>query len=280
MIWKKTDMGVIHYVASQTGPWKSVVSEDTSISISELEELQTLGSIYFNDIRLKEDPVLKSDDYLRIHTQPRRFPIAEKIPVVFENDDLIVLDKPAGIPCHPTVDNQLENLICYFKTQTGLDIKLTHRLDVPTSGLIVFAKSKQAQGQFHKILQAREIEKIYLAEVEAPGITPGLYEHHMLKSEYAPKEIREFSSEQTVNCLMRVLENTTSKDKAQLKIQLMTGRTHQIRAQLNFLGFPILGDSLYREGNNKKPDQKIGLRCIYLKFSWNSELVEIKIDNS
>lgn len=279
MAWKKTEMGVIHYVAAQIGPWKSLVSEDTSISISELEFLQSLGSIYFNDQRLHENPELKVDDYLRIHTKPRRFPLAKKIPVVFENQDLMILDKPSGIPCHPTVDNQLENLIVYFKQETGLDIKLTHRLDVPTSGLIVFAKTKEAQSEFHKVLQSRKIEKIYLAEVEAPGVAAGLYEHHMLKTEYAPKEIRENSTENTVNCLMEVLENNLEGETAKLKIQLLTGRTHQIRAQLNFLGFPIIGDSLYRTGDNSKPDEKIGLRCISLEFPWKSETIKIKIDN-
>lgn len=279
MAWKKTEMGVIHYVASKNGHWKDLVSEDTSISISELDFLHDLGSVYYNDQRLLDHPTLKIDDYLRIHSHPRRFPFSGTIPVVFENEDLIVLDKPAGIPCHPTVDNTQENLIVYFKKQTGLDIKLTHRLDVPTSGLIVFAKNKPAQGEFHKILQSREVEKIYLAEVSAPGVPEGLYEHYMLKTEYAPKEIRETSSDQTVNCVMKILENKLEADISKLKIQLLTGRTHQIRAQLNFLGFPILSDSLYRTGSNSKPDEKIELRCISLKFPWKSGQLQIKIDN-
>lgn len=279
MPWKKTEMGVVHYVASQKGPWKELVSEDTSISIEELDFLQSLGSVYFNDQRLLDDCELKDQDYLRIHTNPRRFPFSGQIQVVFENEDLLIFDKPSGIPCHPTVDNIQENLIVYFKKQTGLDIKLTHRLDVPTSGLIVFAKTKQAQGDFHKVLQSREVEKIYVAEVEAPGIPLGLYEHHMLKTEYAPKEIRENASDQTVNCLMKVLENQIENDKSKLKIQLLTGRTHQIRAQLNFLGFPILSDSLYRTGSNAKPDEKIELKCVTLRFPWKSEILEIKIDN-
>lgn len=279
MAWKKTEMGVIHYVATQKGSWKDLVSEDTSISISQLDFLHGLGSVYYNDKRLEDHPSIKIDDYLRIHSNPRRFPFSGTIPVVFENEDLIILDKPVGIPCHPTVDNTQENLIVYFKKQTGLDIKLTHRLDVPTSGLIVFAKTKQAQGEFHKILQSREVEKIYLAEVSAPGVPEGLYEHHMLKTEYAPKEIRDTPSEQTVNCRMKVLENKIEDKTAKLKIQLLTGRTHQIRAQLNFLGFPILSDSLYRTGNNSKPDEKIELRCISLRFPWKSDLLQVKIDN-
>jgi 23S rRNA pseudouridine1911/1915/1917 synthase len=279
MVWKKTEMGVIHYVATQNGPWKDLVSEETSISIFDLDFLHGLGSVYYNDQRLTDHPFLKIDDYLRIHSHPRRFPFTGKIPIVFENEDLIILDKPSGIPCHPTVDNTQENLMVYFKMQTGLEIKLTHRLDVPTSGLIVFAKTKSAQSEFHKILQSREVEKIYLAEVSAPGVSEGLYEHHMLKTDYAPKEIRENPTDQTSNCLMKVLENKTEGDIAKLRIQLLTGRTHQIRAQLNFLGFPIIGDSLYRTGSNAKPDEKIELRCISLKFPWKSEMLQIKIDN-
>jgi len=281
MAWKKTEMGVIHYLASQSGLWIQVVSQETELSEDLLLQLHGLGSIYLNDQRLLDHPQIISGDYLRIHSQPRRFPIPETLElkkrIIFENEDLIVLDKPAGIPCHPTVDNSQENLISYFKLQTDFELLLTHRLDVPTTGLLVFAKNKKAQKDFHEILKKREIKKIYQAKVEAPGVPEGMYEHHMLKTEFAPKEIRHMASEQTQVCQMRVLKNQIKGSESRLTIELLTGRTHQIRAQLSFLGFPILGDQLYKTGSNKKPDFEIGLRCISLEFTWNKN--QIKIDN-
>ena len=281
MAWKKTEMGVIHYLASKPGPWRQIVSAETELSEDFLMQLHNLGSIYLNDQRLLDHPQIQPGDYLRIHSQPRRFPIPQNLElkkrIVYENEDLIVLDKPAGIPCHPTVDNRQENLISYFKLQTDFELLLTHRLDVPTTGLLVFAKNKKAQKDFHEILKKREIKKIYQARVEAPGVPEGLFEHHMLKTEFAPKEIRDTASEQTQICQMKILKNQVEGSESVLTIELLTGRTHQIRAQLSFLGFPIIGDQLYKTGSNKKPDFEIGLRCISLEFMWNKN--QIRIDN-
>jgi 23S rRNA pseudouridine1911/1915/1917 synthase len=272
MPWRKTDTGVIHFVSEDQGLWSEVVSKATGLSLEQLNSLKELGAIYRGESRLSDDFQLQHEEYLRIHTQPRRYPKSQHVSaqniIHHECEDLIIVDKPSGLPCHPTVDNKKENLVTLLKEQISPEIRLTHRLDVATSGLLVFAKSAKAQNQFHELLKNRQIKKIYQALVKNPGPNLGLYEHHMLKTEWAPKEIREEPTEHTQNCLLQILKSEVYRNWTRLDIQLLTGRTHQIRAQLSFMGFPIIDDQLYLMGSNRHPDEQISLRCVQLEFPW------------
>lgn len=279
MPWKKSETGVVHFISTKSGPWSQVVSEEIGLEAAALLSLAELGGVYLNNCRIYAEAEIRDQDYLRLHTDPRRYPtISLQNRIVFENEDLIVIDKPAGLPCHATVDNARENLLELLKLQTGKEIFLTHRLDVPTSGLLVFAKNLTSQSLFHVLLQDRKVQKFYEAEVELPGPDIGFYEHHMVKSRYAPKIMQASSTSETQNCQLRVVEKTMKENSAVLRIELLTGRTHQIRAQLGFLGFPILGDELYKTLSTIKPDEEtIALRCVELRFPWKNENLILKI---
>lgn len=279
MPWKKTETGVVHFISTKSGPWSEVVSEETQISKTVLLDLAQLGGVYLNNCRVFEDSEIRVEDYLRLHTDPRRYPtVPLKERLVFENDDLIVIDKPAGHPCHPTVDNAQENLLVSLQKQFEKPLYLTHRLDVPTSGLLVFAKNTESQSYFHELLKDRRVQKFYEAEVESPGPDLGLYEHYMVKSRYAPKIMKAEPADDTQVCQLRILDKRTTASSTVLRIELLTGRTHQIRAQLGFMGFPILGDVLYKTLSDKKPDEeKISLRCVELRFPWKDQELNLRI---
>jgi 23S rRNA pseudouridine1911/1915/1917 synthase len=283
MAWRKTETGVIHFVSEEQGFWSEVVSKATGLTPGQLQSLKELGAIYRGEKRLHEDFEVQHEDYLRIHTQPRRYPKSHQISVQniihHECEDLIIVDKPAGLPCHPTVDNTKENLVTVLKDQISPEVRLTHRLDVATSGLLVFAKSLNAQNHFHELLKTRQVKKIYQALVRSPGPHLGLYEHHMLKTDWAPKEIRATPTEQTQNCLLQILNSAKHKDGCRLEIELLTGRTHQIRAQLAFMEFPIIDDQLYLTGSNRQPDEQISLRCVQLAFAWKNDKIELRVSD-
>lgn len=283
MPWRKTETGVLHFVCTKDGLWSEVAAQETGENPEFLDELRQLGSIYLNDRRMLEPHQVHCEDYLRIHTQPRRYPQAQKISlidrVVFEDQNLLILDKPSGLPCHPTVDNIKENLLHLFWQQTGQTILITHRLDVATSGLLVFAKNLEAQNLFHACLQNRKIKKVYQALVKNPGPAVGLYQHHMLKTEWAPKSVTDKAGPETQECLMKVLKSEPFGDVTRLEIELLTGRTHQIRAQLSFMGFPILDDQLYLTGSNRHPDERISLRCVELSFPWMDSVISLRISD-
>lgn len=278
MPWKKTETGIVHFVSNRAGLWTEVVSQETNYTSSELLAWADFGGVYLNDSRIQGEHEIQDQSYLRIHTNPRRYP---RIPlldrIVFENQDLLIVRKPAGLPCHPTVDNLKENLWYDLEKQRGLPTFPTHRLDVPTSGLLVLTKNTESQSQFQEMLKNKEIKKTYQALVENPGPSLGLHEHFMEKSRYAPKTVHDTHRAHTQICLLEIIEKNPHPQGTQLTIQLITGRTHQIRAQLSFLGFPILGDRLYGLGE-KDSDSPIALTCVELDFPWKKERIHCRIE--
>lgn len=279
MPWKKTDTGIVHFVSNRSGLWAEVVSDETDLKASQLLAWADFGGVYLNDSRIFINSEIKDQDYLRIHTNPRRYP---RIPlvkrVIIETDDILIVDKPSGLPCHPTVDNLRENLWFDLQDQLKQTLFPTHRLDVPTSGLMVLAKTAEAQVHFQNLLQEKKVNKIYQAIVMAPGPELGLHEHYMEKTRYAPKNVTDRKRPNTQVCQLNILnKEAIATDKVRLEIELITGRTHQIRAQLSFLGFPVMDDSLYGELGSKVPDAAIQLRCIYLGFPWNGQLIEHRL---
>jgi 23S rRNA pseudouridine1911/1915/1917 synthase len=215
-------------------------------------ELISLGSVYCNGKRQLTDRILKSGDYIRVHTLPRRFPIQElqaEIQVIAQTSDYAAFFKPAGLPVHPTVDNIQENLLSYLNQKKSGPYYLTHRLDVPTEGVILFARKKEFQSFFNNSLRDGKIQKFYRAIVmsEKPSETLlGLHTHYMTDSPYAPKVVSTEPSENSLECQLEVIKvKEIPHGLCEVEIRLITGRTHQIRAQLSSLGFSILGDQMY-----------------------------------
>ncbi len=259
------------------GAWIEVVSHETAIAVDELKFLAQFGAVYLNDSRIENDEVIAPEDYLRIYTRPRRYPRARAEDLlVFQNEDLIVVDKLSGIPCHPSLDNLHENILSYLEKDLARSILPTHRLDTCTMGLLVFAKTSSAQAQFQKLLVDRKVRKIYFAKVESPGPTPGFYEHYMDKTPYSPKTVWESPRPDRHVCQLKVLSARNADAFTELEIELITGRTHQIRAQLAFLQFPILKDVLYGGKQMKNNKNEIELSCSAIEFSWEGKMITLR----
>lgn len=280
MPWKKTDTGIVHFVSSSAGLWTELVSQEIQIDSVTLLKLAEFGSVYLNDSRIFTDCEIKDQDYLRIHTDPRRFPrINLRDRVIHETNELLIVNKPSGLPCHPTVDNLSENLWHDLQSQLNLKLYPTHRLDVPTSGLIVLTKTAEAQLEFQNLLKEKLVNKIYQALVTPPGPELGLHEHYMEKTRYAPKTVLDRQRSNTQICQLKILNKLKMQEHTLLEIELITGRTHQIRAQLSFLGYPILGDSMYSDLDSRNQDEVIQLRCVYLRFPWQGKPLECKLEH-
>ena len=279
MPWKKTDTGIVHFVSNRAGLWTKIVSEETHFTTSQVLALAEFGAVYLNDSRIYADCEIKDQDYLRIHTDPRRFPRISLLDrVILETDELLIVNKPAGLPCHPTVDNLKENLWFDLQNQLKQTFFPTHRLDVPTSGLLVLTKTAEAQIEFQNLLKEKKVNKIYQALVNSPGPDLGLHEHFMEKTRYAPKTVSDRQRPNTQVCQLKILKKEVLDQHTRLEIELITGRTHQIRAQLAYLGFPIIGDSMYSDLESRIQDEVIQLRCIYLSFPWKEKLLECQLN--
>ena len=182
--------------------------------------------------------------------------VGEDIPldIIFENEDLIIVNKPAGMVVHPAAGHDSGTLVHavlgYDPDMEGIGGEerpgLVHRLDKETSGLIVLAKNERAHRWLQDQFRLRKVEKTYLALVDGKPPTPtgrveasiGRDPSHRKKMAIVPTgKGRESVSE------YKTLESF--KDHTLLEFHPYTGRTHQIRLHCQFLGCPIVGDSIY-----------------------------------
>ncbi|NUN05238.1 MAG: RluA family pseudouridine synthase [Bdellovibrio sp.] len=263
------EYGVRHIISPQSGSVFDVLLSTLNFDRMQSEFLLNLGSIYLNHQRLKENSSVSVGDYLRVHTKPRRFLCDDgrwNERVLFHNEHFVVVNKVAGLPVHASVDNIQENLQAYLEKAVGCQLFGTHRLDVPTQGLIVYAKSTEFQSAFNKLLITREIQKIYRATVEGETNFVGTLTHFMEPSPRAPKKVAKEAHPGWQECVLEVLSATPLENlRTELQIQLHTGRTHQIRAQMGFHGHPIVGDHAY--GAEKiYTEDRIELQACELRF--------------
>jgi 23S rRNA pseudouridine1911/1915/1917 synthase len=235
--------------------------------------LLDLGSIYHNHKRAKSNISLKIGDYIRVHSQPRRFPIDRnwKDTIVHETDDFVIINKPFGVPTHPSVDNIIENAVHQLSLALNQPIYVTHRLDVATSGLLCLAKTKEFQKKFNVCLQEKTIEKKYRARVEGHLKQTGIIRHFMEVSTFLPKKLSVEPAEGCQECLLEIenVKHLLHDDGAPysvVEIRLITGRTHQIRSQMAALGHPIIGDKIYGGQDPWEKIESIELISRYLKF--------------
>lgn len=274
-----TDDGVKHFHNSEPVLLSEIIQDEAGVNYENFKILLKLGAIYVDNYRQEKDKWILKNSLFRVHTQPRRFKCNYdwKSLIVFENEFFLVLNKPAGIPSHPSVDNRLEDAM----TQTSLAIKspllVTHRLDTLTSGLIVYGKTKQFVKDFNLHLMDRGVQKKYVALVESVQPLPKMVTHYMDTSRGTPKKLSEKPIEDWDICKLEILEQRKfSESVSELKINLLTGRTHQIRAQMSFLGAPIVGDVLY---GSKQPfhEKAIALKSCEIAFPFEGRKMKFNL---
>jgi 23S rRNA pseudouridine1911/1915/1917 synthase len=241
--------------------------------------LLKLGAIYVNNERQTKDKIIPDNSSLRVHTKPRRYncDFAWRDLIVFENDFCLVLNKPSGIPSHPAVDNAIENSLTQVSLSRKYPLFVTHRLDTLTSGLIVYAKKPSFAKSFNIQLQKRSIKKKYVALVGTGENIPQRLTHYMNPAAGTPKKLSTEMTDGWPICELEIVEQKKLSPKLSLvKINLLTGRTHQIRAQLSTVGAPIVGDSLY--GSELPFHQNaIALRSCEIEFSCEDERLKFNI---
>jgi 23S rRNA pseudouridine1911/1915/1917 synthase len=194
-------------------------------------------------IDLREPPVAKID------VQPEPIPLE----ILFEDDDIIVINKPAGLTVHPGAgqrEHTLVNaLLSHCTTLSGIGGKerpgIVHRLDKETSGCLVVAKNDVAHRELSKQFAARTVEKIYLALVTGKLRTAaGVIEEKIGRHPVHRQRMRVTSvrgrSAKTEYRVIRSGEQATL-----IECRLHSGRTHQIRVHLHHLGHAVLGDKVY-----------------------------------
>src|SRR5437764_2839223 len=192
---------------------------------------------------------LREPEIAKIEAQPE----AMALEILFEDDDLLVLNKPAGLVMHPGAGHQQHTLVnallAHCKNLSGIGGKerpgIVHRLDKETSGVLVVAKNDSTHRDLSKQFAARTMQKIYLVLVAGiPRKSSGMIDKaiarhpvHRQRMSIARRQGRAAKTE------YRVLRSGSGMSF--LECTLHSGRTHQIRVHLHHLGHPVLGDKLY-----------------------------------
>jgi 23S rRNA pseudouridine1911/1915/1917 synthase len=172
--------------------------------------------------------------------------------VVFEDDQILVIDKPAGLVVHPGSGNWsgtlLNALLCHAPQLSGVPrAGIVHRLDKDTSGLLVVAKTFPAQVDLVRQLQARSVTREYTAVVHGVVARDGVVEAPIGRHPVSRTRMAVVARGKTATTHYAVLERGSSWSL--LRCRLETGRTHQIRVHLHSIGHPLIGDPLYRLSN-------------------------------
>lgn len=197
-------------------------------------------------------------------------PIKMDLKIIYEDEALLIIDKPAGIPVHPSIlhyTNSLSNGVKYYFDSINLKKKIrpVNRLDRNTSGIVIFAKNQYIQECLIHQMQTKEFKKTYLAVVEGHlKKLNGTIDAPITRKENSIIERCVAENGEKSITHYKVLKQNFEKNYDIIECLLETGRTHQIRVHLSYIGHPLIGDTLY--GNNSKYISRQALHAYKVEF--------------
>ena len=249
------------------------LSEKTEYSRSQLQKMIKDGNVLVNDKKTKSSYILKNDDIVTIEEPVIELLSAEPekmdLNIVYEDDDIIVVNKENGIVVHPAVGNNhgtlVNGLAYHSKNLSDLNGEfrpgIVHRIDAYTTGLLVVAKNNKAHEFLSHQLEEKTTHRKYIALVWGViNNDTGTIDAPIGRDEKDRKKmaVTSINSKHAVTHF-KVLERY--KDATLIELQLETGRTHQIRVHMNYIGHPVVNDPVY---GHKKLIDNTG-QCLHAK---------------
>ncbi|KFN02844.1 RluA family pseudouridine synthase [Bacillus clarus] len=253
---------------------ESLLKEEWEVPKKLLHELRMEKGVTVNGEQKRWNEFLKEGDKLQVHMFAREEygvqPEYGDLDVIFEDDHVLIANKPEQMDTHPSEKNgtgTLANLVAFHFQMQGLETKVRHihRLDKDTTGGIIFAKHRLAGAIMDRLLMERKIKRTYAALVEGKvkkkqgkiDAAIGRDRHHATRRRVSVK------GDQAVTHY-KVESYFKKQDVTLVTLQLETGRTHQIRVHMSHNGNPLIGDVLY--GGQKTYMSRQALHAMRINF--------------
>lgn len=204
------------------------------------------------------------------------------LPVLYEDDFCLVVQKPAGMPVHPSYPGHrgtLAHAVASYYETTGqaCRIRHIHRLDEDTTGPVLYAKNELAHILLDAAMREKFIARVYLALVQGKLQPPsGTVDRPIGKDRSNPKRRRVTPGGDPARTRYRTLE--TAPHASLVELQLETGRTHQIRVHMSHMGAPLVGDTLYGGSAGRIPRQALHGASLVFPHPWTGETVRTEAE--
>ncbi|TFG46662.1 MAG: RluA family pseudouridine synthase [Dehalococcoidia bacterium] len=263
---------------------KFIAGRVTELSRVHVRELIDNAQVTVNGHTVKPSHPLKIGDKIdiAIPPPPPSAAVAENIPldVIYEDKDLAVINKPAGLTTHPAPGHAtgtlLNAILARFPElidEGGERPGIVHRLDKDTSGLMVVARSRQAQAALSDQFKRREVTKVYLALVKGRvESSSGIIEAAIGRHQIHRKKMAITESGREAKSQFRVIQRY--KSHTLLEVRIFTGRTHQIRVHLAAIGYPVMGDATYGIKSDLFPRQFLHSHRLSFKQPSTGEMLD------
>ena len=241
----------------------------TQLSRSAIQRLARDGRVTANGTKVEPSYKVRAGEALVVDVpdpQPALSLLGEDIPidVIYEDDDVLVVNKPAGLVVHPARGHATGTLVNAvvgkITADTGRDASrpgIVHRLDKDTSGVMIVAKNDVAHLALARQLQGHRFEKEYLALVWGdPGDQPAVIEAPIVRDTFDRRRmvVRSGGRDSTTRFSRIASYGTGAERRALLHVKPLTGRTHQIRVHLAYARLPIVGDPVYGRKGKERDD--------------------------
>lgn len=263
------------------------------VSRSKIQNAIKSGKVLVNTQIKKPSYVLKEGDNVEfenlieeksLNIEPEDIPLE----IVWEDENMAVVNKPSGMLTHPTpleTSGTLVNALLYKYGVDGLsDLNgefrrgIVHRLDRNTSGLLMIAKNNKAHEYLANLIKNHDMTKKYHAVLKGDyPLDEDVINEPTGRHKTQPHKMTVTPDGKPSTTILKVLERF--KEATYVELTLVTGRTHQIRVHASFRHYPVFNDTLYGAGQGKIKTQEQVLQSFYLKFAkpFSAEIIELEI---